>query len=282
MSRRRPGTLALALVLLVGLPALAGAAAGAEEPDRVSVSLRGAFGTVVGQDPDTPAVAAPDGRGLDTWAREAVLELAVDPPLEPPATVTVVATPRDGGEAVVLPLKDGRWLTAPGQAGEHVVVATIEQVGHDASRHAWLLAVPDRPGDFETWLHFPPIEARARSSAGSVRGDRGHGCLVDLCQEVGPRPPAKVLEPLTVPVGETLTLELDDGSAMVHWQGRLEPQPGTASETRVARATFDEPVAEPALTGLEPDSTGEWLLELRVDYDRERGWQWYLFRLVAQ
>ena len=83
-------------------------------------------------------------------------------------------------------------------------------------------------------------------------------------------------------VGEPLRLVLDDGSAIVHWEGRLEPQPGTSAETRLAQATFDEPVAGPTLTGLEPDQPGDWLLELRADYDRERGWQWYLFRLIAE
>ena len=83
-------------------------------------------------------------------------------------------------------------------------------------------------------------------------------------------------------VGEALELHLSDGSALVHWEGRLEPHDGTLAETRLAQATFDEPVAGPALHGLEPDTAGEWLLEVRADYDRERGWQWFLFRLVAE
>lgn len=281
MTRRWTGALALTLGLLVTVGPVAAVTEGPGQP-RMSVSLRGPFGTVVGGDRAAPAVAAPDGRALDAWAREAVLELIVDPPLRPDAVVSVSATAHPDGGTVELPFEDGRWVTAPGQAGEHVLVATIEQAGLEPSEHAWLLAVPDRPGDFETWLHFPPIEAVAGSRAGSVVGERGHGCLVDLCQEVGYRPPAETLEPLAVTVGEPVTLELDDGSAMVSWQGRLEPLPGTASETRLAHATFDEPVPELVLTGLEPDRAGEWLLELRTDYDRERGWQWYLFRLVAE
>jgi hypothetical protein len=277
----RGGTGALALGLLLTLPPAAGATEGPEQQP-ISVSLRGPFGTVVGGDPATPAVAAPDGRALDAWAREAVLELTVDPTLPPDAAVSVSASARPDGASVTLPLEDGHWVTAPDRAGEYLLVATIEGADLEASEHAWLLAVPDRPGDFETWLQRPPIEALARSSTGSVMGERGHGCLVDLCQDVGYRPPAETLPPLTVPVGEPVSLELDDGSAMVRWQGRLEPLPGTDSETRLARATFDEPVAELVLTGLEPDREGEWLLELRTDYDRERGWQWYLFRLVAE
>jgi hypothetical protein len=103
-----------------------------------------------------------------------------------------------------------------------------------------------------------------------------------VCQEVGYRPPPAALEPLTLVAGEPLHLELDDGSAIVHWEGRLEPQPGTSAEARVARAILDGPVAGPTLTGLEPDRPGEWLLEVRADYDRDRGWQWYLFRLISE
>ena len=227
-------------------------------------------------------MAAPDDRPLDTWARGAVLELRIDPPLGSADRVSVTASRPGEEDQVPLPIADGRWVTGPAQAGEHVVVATIEPDGGEASQHAWLVVVPDRPGDFETRLHVPPIEARLTSASGGVVGARGHGCLVDICQEVGHRPPPAALEPLSVVVDEPLLLELDDGSAIVHWEGRLEPQPGTASETRLGQATFVEPSAAPQLTGLEPDQPGEWLLELRVDYDRERGWQWYLFRLVAE
>ena len=279
----RARTLAFSLSLVLVVPVMASAAEpSADESVDLTVALRGPFGTVVGTDPADPATAAPDARPLDTWMRQATLELLADPVLGDGDTVTFSATAGDDGPSVALPLEDGRWVTAPDEAGLHTVVATLERDGLEPSRHAWLLEVPNRPGSWETLLELPAIEGHLEAASGSVQGVRGHGCLVDVCQEVGYRPPLGSLEPLTVAVGEPLRLVLDDGSAMVHWEGRLEPQPGTSAETRLAKATFEEPVAGPTLTGLEPDRPGDWLLELRADYDRERGWQWYLFRLIAE
>lgn len=244
--------------------------------------LSGTFGTVAGADPANPATAAPDGRPLAAWMRSETLELALDPPLDDETSVSITATALEDGESIELSLEDGRWLTGPDAPGLHTIVATVARGSTDAREHAWLLDVGDRPGSWETMLEMPAIEGRLVASSGSVLGERGHGCLTDFCQEVGYRPPADSLAPLPVSVDEPLRLELSDGSAIVHWEGRVEPLPETASETRIAEATFDEPVAGPALSGLEPDLAGEWLLEVRADYDRERGWQWYLFRLTAE
>jgi hypothetical protein len=245
-----------------------------------SVWLGGPFGTVPAGTLEEPATAAPDARPLDTWMRSAQLELTVEPPLQAAHELHAVATAEDGTKTE-LPLQDGHWLLAPDEPGLHVIAVTLETEG-GTSEHAWLVDVPDREGSFETLLEMPAIEAEIQASTGSVSGERGHGCLVDMCQEVGYRPPVGVLPPLSVAVGEAVELHLSDGSAIVHWEGRLEPLPGTTAETRQTRATFDEPVASPLLSGLEPDAAGEWLLELRADYDRERGWQWYLFRIVAE
>lgn len=280
MTRRRDA-LALSLGLALAVPALTGAASPSPEPELV-VWLRGPFGTVAGTDPGDPANAAPDGGPLGTWMREATLELSAQPPLAATDFVTLRATASEDGSTIELPLEDGRWITGPDRPGEHTLVATIMDDGGVASEHAWSLDVPDRPGSWEALLEMPAIEASLSGSSGSVVGVRGHGCHVDTCQEAGYRPPASSLEPLTVTVGEPLTLELADGSALVGWEGRTEPQPGTRAETRLATDHFDGPVVGPTLTGLEPDRPGEWLLELRADYDRERGWQWYLFRLIAE
>jgi hypothetical protein len=243
--------------------------------------LSGTFGAVVGTDPESPATAAPDGRPLATWMRRETLEFVVEPPLEDGDSVAFTATAEDG-DTIELPLAEERWVTAPDAAGQHTVVAVIERSGSEPARYAWLLDVGDRPGSWETRLTMPALEASLVAKSGSVVGDRGHGCLTGFCQEAGYRPPADSLAPLAVAVGEPLALELSDGSAIVHWQGRAEPHGDTRGETRLAEATFDEPMAGPVLTGLEPDAAGEWLLEVRADYDRERGWQWYLFRLVAE
>ncbi|MEX1335689.1 MAG: hypothetical protein AB1Z66_10340 [Candidatus Limnocylindrales bacterium] len=255
----------------------------AEAPDQEVAWLSGTFGTVVGGDQENPATAAPDARPLDTWMRSAPLEFGAQPPLSEGDSVTFEATSLEDDQTIELALAEQRWVTAPDAPGLHRVVATIMRPTLEPTRHAWLLDVPDRPGSWEVLLERPAIEGSLVGiTGGSVSGLRGRGCLTGFCQEVGYRPPVDVLEPLAVRVGEPLALELSDGSAVVGWEGRLEPQSGTASETRLAEAAFDKPVAGPALVGLEPDVAGEWLLEVRVDYDRERGWQWYLFRLVAE
>ena len=243
--------------------------------------LTGTFGTVPGTDPARPATAAPDDRPLATWMRSEPLELVLRPPLDDETSVSITATPLVGGRRVTLPIDDGRWVTGPDAPGLHSVVAEVRRGAAEPRSHGWLLDVGDRPGSWETRLQMPPIDGRLVAASGIVTGERGHGCLAGFCQEVGYRPPIASLQPLLVSVGEPLSLALDDGSAITHWEGHIEPH-AAGSETRMAEASFDEPVAEPALTGLEPDAPGEWLLEVRADYDRERGWQWYLFRLLAE
>jgi hypothetical protein len=279
---RRTVSMLLALALCLVMPGLAsGAEPTPEEGDKAGATLRGPFGTVEGGPPSDPATAAPDDRALDTWMRSATLELITEQPIDPGSPPLITATSLDGGGSLQLELEEERWLKAPDVAGSYVVtVATRGADGADLEQ-AWLVEVPDREGSWDTLLEMPAIEGSLRAGADSVNGVRGHGCLVDMCQEVGLRPPVDSLQALNVAVGEPLELRLSDGSALTHWEGRLEPQPGTSAETRLAQATFDEPVTEPTLAGLEPAVSGDWLLEVRADFDRERGWQWYLFRLAA-
>lgn len=245
--------------------------------------LSGPFGAVLGGPPDAPATAAPDARALDTWMRAASLELVTEPPLETLSS-SVTAERIDGvGDGIELVLaQDSRWFEAPDTAGRYVVTAALESEATGRSEHAWLLDVPDREGSWETLLGMPMLGAELQAGEASVSSEPGHGCYVGMCQEVGLRPPSATLEPLTVTIGQPMALHLSDGSALLHWEGRLEPQEGTHSETRQAEASFEAPVAGPVLAGLEPDTAGEWLLEVRADYDRDRGWQWFLFRVIAE
>ena len=284
----RPTIPGVVMVLALALP---GAAVATDAPpalDEPSAPtsetvawLRGPFGAVVGGSPDAPATAAPDARALDAWMRKASLELATDPPLETLSSTVTAALIAGDGAAVVL-AQDSRWLESPDVAGRYVVTAVLESDAAGRSAHAWLIDVPDREGSWDTLLEMPMLGATLRAGDMAVSSEPGHGCYVGMCQEVGRRPPAETLEPLTVSLGQPLELHLGDGSALIHWEGRLEPQDGTISETRLAEASFEVPVAGPVLTGLEPDVAGEWLLEVRADYDRERGWQWFLFRVVAE
>ena len=238
---------------------------------------------MLGGTPDEPATTPPAGLPLDSWMRSAWLELAVQVPFEELtiARVSSQALSPAGGERL---LSDGEPLfMGPGEVGTHVITATLERHGGGVSRHSWLVEVPDRAYSPEGLWEMPAVEASLQTTAGSAAGIRGHGCYVQGCQEVGFRPPISTIEPLSIAVGETPRLALDDDSALAAWAGTLEAQAGTLSEDVRAEASFpDEPRAGPALAGLAPVAPGEWLLELRVDYDRDRGWQWYLFRLMAE
>jgi len=70
---------------------------------------------------------------------------------------------------------------------------------------------------------------------------------------------------------------------MAGWTGTLTPLGGTRAGRIAAAGVFSEtPQAVAMLAGLETTAPGEWLLELRADYDRERGWQWFAYRLLAE
>jgi len=285
-SRVRAAALALLMTSFGGMTAASEpqAAEPTSEPATPTTVawLSGPFGAVPGGPVGDPATAEPDGRALDTWMRQASLELASDPPLDAWSRWEVVARAVDGVGAEQVLSHGERWFMAPDEAGRYVLTATLENESGTRSEQAWLVEVPDREGSWETLLEMPMLSAELRASGGVVSSEPGHGCYVGMCQEVGLRPPAATLEALSIAVGEAPELHLGDGSALLRWQGRLEPLAGTTAETRLAQATFDRPVAGPVLTGLEPTTAGEWLLEVRTDYDRKRGWQWFLFRLRAE
>ena len=281
---------ALLLGLAVPLAGLATVAEPAPPGTGVpQVWLSGAFGRVPGGDPASPASTPPHHTPLDTWIRRAPLGLQVDVAPEDLLAVQVVSRQRNGAHEERL--SSGSTLfPGPDRPGVTVLVATISTKPHGRSQHAWLLAVPDRAGGVEALLDIPAPVARLMSKAGSVAGEPGNGCFVYLCVDVGYQPPAASLQALPAAVGETLSLALDDGSAMIGWAGTLTPVAdtitplaGSGVEARTAEASpllTPTPVAE--LAGLEPTAAGEWLLQVRADLDRERGWQWFVYRLLAE
>lgn len=285
MTPRRDILVALTLSVTLSLAAVpvAGMAGSAAPGSELSLWLKGPFGTVLGGSAEAPAATPPEGNPLDAWMRGATLEIAADVPFDELVELRVTSRPATD-DAPGRSLAEGEWwFRGPDIPGLYVISASAEAAGRLATERAWLVEVPDRPGAWETFLQMPMVGAELRAAAGTVAGERGHACHVGLCQEVGLRPPPDTLPALSVAIGETPSLHLSDGSALVHWQGRLEPLAGTIAETRLAQDTFEhEPRAAPELVGLEPTAAGEWLLEVRADYDRERGWGWYLFRLIAE
>ena len=196
-------------------------------------------------------------------------------------TVTSRPFDEDGPEQRL----SGGATTFPGPSapGIATVTASLVTEPHGSSQHAWLLLVPEREGGPEALLDIPGPAAVLTSGSGTISGEPGNGCFLYLCVDVGYRPPPAALEPVRLGIGETPTLSLNDASAMTGWTGRLTPLGAAPGSERTAEADYaadPQPGAE--LRGLEPDGAGDWLLEIRVDLDRERGWQWFLFRLQAE
>jgi hypothetical protein len=100
--------------------------------------------------------------------------------------------------------------------------------------------------------------------------------------EGGRLPDHDLLEPLRIAVGETPSLRTDDGSALVGWVGTLYQVGQTGAVPVEAGATLPGPDAAPTLAGLAPSTPGEYRLELRAEFDRERGWQWMAYRIIAE
>jgi hypothetical protein len=280
MSGRIIPVVALALAAALLTTGQAGASDPSPDPSPAQVWLKGPFGRVPGGSVEDPATAAPDGQPLDAWMRRAPLELSAELPA-PAVAATVVARALDGAEEELLSHGAGSF-SGPEALGKHVIVATFETPSGGVTEHAWLVDVPDRSGGPELLWEIPGPRAVVGPAGDEVLGVPGHGCYAYLCVEAGLRPPVETLESVRVAVGEAPALRIDDGSAVVHWQGRLEPVSEQGTKSFEAEATFAVPTDAPVLAGLEPTAAGEWLLEVRVDYDRERGWQWFLFKLLAE
>jgi hypothetical protein len=279
--------LAAAALLLTLVVPLAGTTTAADEatptPGKAAdVWLKGAFGRVLGADPVNPAAAEPGDRPLDTWIRRAPFELEVDVPFEELLAVSVASRSRgdDGRERLST---GATQFEGPDRPGLAVVVATVTTEAGGTAEYAWLVDVPDREPSPDALFDIPGPSALLTAGAAVVTGAPASGCYAYLCVDVGEMQPVDALEVLRVGVGETLSLELSDGSAMAGWTGTLTPLDGTRAERITAAGLFSEtPQAIAMLGGLETTTLGEWLLELRADYDRERGWQWFTYRLLAE
>ncbi len=215
---------------------------------------------------------APGEQPLGTVVRGAPLVLEMESGAAITALV-VTALPR-GAPGAGEPLSDGNLaFEGPDGVGSHLIVADVTIGQGVGSEHAWLVDVPDRPAPPDGLYDIPAPDIVVGSSAGSAVGRTGSGCYAYLCVDVGHPPPAETLPVLVAKVGELLTAQAADGSAIVAWDGRLTPLDGPALDTARAEAALTEPLAGVvSLTGLEPPMPGRWRLDLEVEFDRERGW----------
>lgn len=256
-----------------------GPAAGAAEPQ---VWLRGAFGRVLGTDPTQPAAAYPGTAPLDTFIRRAPLVLETNVPTEYIETLSVRSRSVSSG-AKSEALSDGATeFEGPDVVGRTVVTATLASTSAEPTHHSWLLEVPPREGDLDTLFEIVPPGIMLSSASGRVAGVAGNGCYAYLCSDSGAAPVPRNLSPLRVAVGEALDVSSDDGSGLVGWAGRLVPDIDTPGDPLRASDHLGAPTATMSLPGLEPTAPGGWVLLLRVDFDRERGWLWHAYRLTAE
>lgn len=243
--------------------------------------LRGPFGKVAGGTRSEPATTPPGGGPLGMLYQRMPLQLEMtDPGLLP--GIRVAAEPVEPGEREVL-AQGQPAFEGPSVPGVQLVVASLTS-GDTVIERAWLVEVPERqlPEDGLV-IDIPAPRIVVSTAAGRQVGVMADGCYAFLCVETGPPTPASTLTALATQVQETPVLSIEDGSALIGWQGRLTPLAGTDGEPREATgAIADTAVATVALDGLEPSSRGEWLLEVLVEFDRERGWAWNAYRLVAE
>lgn len=251
----------------------------AEEP--LEIWLRGPFGRVPGGTLEQPAAAAPQGLPLDAFVRRAPLILEVDT-AAPMVKLEVVARPLEVAVPEEILSTAATEFEGPDRPGQSLLVATLTGTSEQTSQFAWLIDVPDREPPQDGLYDIPAPEVVLESDDGQVAGLAGSGCYAYLCVDVGTMPPQRMLGRLPVAVGEVLTVHLSDGSAIADWKGSLSPLGRTAGRPLEAIGVLtDTAEAEVDLAGLEPPTAGQWLLELEVVFDRERGWLRTAYRLIA-
>lgn len=236
------------------------------------VWLRGPFGRVAGGSLDDPGTAPPGDQPLSTAVRHAPLVLEAGAGTDVRALV-VAARSLDVAGAVE-PLSDGALVfEGPDGVGQHLIVADVTSMSGVASQYAWLVDVPDQQPPADGLYDIPAPDIVLGASGGSTSGRTGSGCYAYLCVDVGHPPPAETLPVLAVKAGELLTAQAADGSALTAWAGRLSPLDDPAQDDTRAKAVLTGPLENVvSLSGLEPPAPGRWLLDLEVEFDRERGW----------
>lgn len=234
--------------------------------------LSGPFGRVEGGAVFEPAAMAPLGEALDAWVKRAplVLDAGQQPLLT--RSLRVIATSATTGETETLSTGPTAF-EGPSSAGAAIIVASVAVGGGPTIRRAWLVDVPDRDPPADGLYDIPAPEIIVESRQGPAAGAPGNGCYLYLCVEIGRTPPPAVLPVIVAEPGEVLAAHLSDDSAIVAWDGVLRPLGGPGGPGRAASGVVtDEVEARASLPGLEAPAQGEWILTLRVVFDRDRGW----------
>ena len=294
-ARVGPCLTLLAVAALVGAgpgsrPVRAGSIAPdtpAASPSAVpSVSLAGPFGRFDGvvTDLDHPPSAQTALRPLDAYGRGARLVAAARDPRLAFADWVLTAVPEPDlapGQRVELGRSGGgpSQLAAVDAPGTGVWLVRLDATlgAIDApfappqatGSWLWLVVVPDRdvPGDDEP---YPPLPAFLLSTTTStIELEPGSGCFVDTCGDIGAPPPDGSLPVLHAPPGAPLRLSLGDGSGLVRWTVEARPA-GDEAGPSIVLARDDAGISRSSAIFAAP-GTGDWVLEVHLAFDLERG-----------
>jgi hypothetical protein len=275
-----PSHTASLLVVLLALTTICGTGeALASTPDQspgastVTLVADGPFGRVEGA-ATSPGAAAPDPATLpvlDAWARGTSVTLRptsgslspwrasalAEPALDPASTVDLGA---GDGDAVIRLAETGLFLVR--------VDATIRPDGGALEgTWWWRIAVPDRGlPDGETGPPPPTIVLRAGAEVASL--EQGSGCFLGTCGDIGGISPPELLPTIRTITAAPLSLSLSDASDMVRWSIEATRVGDTAGASTTLGQGED--LGEPVAWVVAPP-TGDWLVEVSVTYDRERG-----------
>ncbi len=244
--------------------------------EAAAVYLSGPFGYLDGMatpagDPPKPAAL----RALDQHAQRANLDIGFrDRQLE---FLNWVVTVSGVGEDVT----DGaaELATGPGpgeradlislvgpDAGEWLLRLDAEIVDSPPATYHWRLVVPDRDMPADGRLEVMPPDLLVRGQGAPVVSERGSGCYVSGCGDIGMIPPAHLLPRVRAADG-VLTLELSDASGLVRWQIAGRPLGDPAAERLFADAEAPDGERGPSFQV----PAGDWHLEVRIWFDLERG-----------
>ncbi len=268
----------LAVAALGAATALPGGVA-ADDP-APAVLLTGPLGTrsgvvvAAGQPLPDPALIAP----LDTYGRDPRLRLwhEGDPETGDGWSsweVVATSTGADPGEPRTLAAgdtdtpADSLSLTPP-PPGDWLIGATLTRAASaQPETWAWHLTVPDR-----TIPESIPVPDLVVSGAGTtVVAERGGGCYLGACGDIGGRPPARAVPLVTLDLPDApIALTLSDGSGIQSVTVSAESLDGSASAPLMLLDQADADGANVVFIP-PPSSAGRWYLEVTVRFTDARG-----------
>lgn len=266
-------SLALAVALATGAPALAAEPISSPVAEPAGLEATGPFGTVAGLAGDA-AGAIPDPRSmpvLDGWARGATMVVRpTDGSLSPWHAVALAEPALDPTAPTDLGQGDGDATLTLADSGLFLVgvTGTLRPDG-DAMDGTWWwrVAVPDRdrPED-AVGPSVPAIQLASADDDAAL--EQGSGCYVGTCGDIGGISPPDLLPTVRTIPGAPLSVALGDGSGVVAWSVVATPVDGSSADA-VVLGSEDATWSTRAWVAAPPE--GDWVVTVSVTFDQARG-----------